>query len=161
MVNGWMTRITVMSGCPMPALISSPILPTGTGYTATKAGPGLPITPGAGLLSIMAAGSSRTGMDGCGFPDRNGPPPGLAGGTVPIIMAGRLWDPALESVSRLEVDTIPPPHYWSFVPHQYVASPQVRNYYVSQDRNVSIIHNTTVINNTVINNNGRNNNMGE
>jgi hypothetical protein len=55
----------------------------------------------------------------------------------------------------------PPPHYWSFVPHQYVSSPQVRNYYVNESRNVTIINNTTVINNTVINNNnGRNNNRG-
>ncbi len=25
----------------------------------------------------------------------------------------------------------PPPHYWNFVPHQYVTSPQVNNYYVN------------------------------
>ncbi len=52
----------------------------------------------------------------------------------------------------------PPPHYWSFVPHQYVASPQVNNYYVNESRNTTIINNTTVINNTVINNNNRNSN---
>jgi hypothetical protein len=48
----------------------------------------------------------------------------------------------------------PPPHYWCFVPHQYVASPQVNNYYVRETNNVTIINRTTVINNvTVINNN--------
>ncbi|HEV2481866.1 MAG TPA: DUF6600 domain-containing protein [Puia sp.] len=48
----------------------------------------------------------------------------------------------------------PPPHYWCFVPHQYVASPQINNYYVRETNNVTIINRTTVINNvTVINNN--------
>src|SRR5258708_31299241 len=53
----------------------------------------------------------------------------------------------------------PPAHYWSFVPHQYVTSPQVNNYRVNETRNVTIINNTTVINNTVINNNVTNNNI--
>jgi uncharacterized protein DUF6600 len=53
----------------------------------------------------------------------------------------------------------PPAHYWSFVPHQYVTSPQINNYYVSEQKNVTIINNTTVINNTVINNNVTNNNI--
>jgi hypothetical protein len=54
----------------------------------------------------------------------------------------------------------PPSHYWCFVPHQYVASPQVNNYYVSESRNTTIINNTTVINNTtIINNNTRNTNI--
>ena len=53
----------------------------------------------------------------------------------------------------------PPPHYWNFVPHQYVASPQVNNYTVNESRNTTIINNTTVINNTVINNNVRNTNI--
>ncbi|HEY4063400.1 MAG TPA: DUF6600 domain-containing protein [Puia sp.] len=51
----------------------------------------------------------------------------------------------------------PPPHYWSFVPHQYVTSPQIRNYYVNETRNVTIINNTTVINNNGRANNGGNN----
>ena len=51
----------------------------------------------------------------------------------------------------------PPPHYWSFVPHQYVASPQINNYYVRESNNVTIINRTTVINNTtIINHNGNN-----
>ena len=58
----------------------------------------------------------------------------------------------------------PPPHYWCFVPHQYVASPQVNNYYVRETNNVTIINRTTIINNTtVINNNNTtviNNNYG-
>lgn len=47
----------------------------------------------------------------------------------------------------------PPPHVWCFVPAQYVASPQVRNYYVNETQNVTIIQRTTVINNyTTVNN---------
>lgn len=47
----------------------------------------------------------------------------------------------------------PPPQYWCFVPHQYVGSPQIRNYYVNPTRNVTIINNTTIIRNTTIINN--------
>ena len=50
----------------------------------------------------------------------------------------------------------PPPHYWCFVPHQYIASPQVNNYYVREANNVTIINRTTIINNTTIVNNTRN-----
>ena len=51
----------------------------------------------------------------------------------------------------------PPAHYWCFVPHQYVTSPHVNNYYVEQTKNVTIIKNTTIINNTTVNNYGSNN----
>jgi hypothetical protein len=51
----------------------------------------------------------------------------------------------------------PPPHYWNFVPQQYVTSPHVNNYYVSEQQNVTIINNTTVIRNTTIVNNTVNN----
>jgi hypothetical protein len=51
----------------------------------------------------------------------------------------------------------PPPHYWSFVPQQYVTSPHVTNYYVNEQQNVTIINNTTVIHNTTIVNNTYNN----
>jgi hypothetical protein len=51
----------------------------------------------------------------------------------------------------------PPPHYWCFVPQQYVTSPHVNNYYVSEQQNVTIINNTTVIHNTTIVNNTVNN----
>jgi len=52
----------------------------------------------------------------------------------------------------------PPPHYWNFVPHQYIGNPHANNYYINESRNVTIIRNTTIINNTtVINNNGGNN----
>ena len=47
----------------------------------------------------------------------------------------------------------PPPQYWCFVPHQYVGSPQIRNYYVNETRNVTIVNNTTIIHNTTIVNN--------
>ena len=49
---------------------------------------------------------------------------------------------------------MPPAYSWCFVPHQYVGSPYVRNYYVNESRNVTIINHTTVINHvTVVNNN--------
>ena len=51
----------------------------------------------------------------------------------------------------------PPSNYWSFVPHRYVNSPSVNNYYVNETRNTTIINNTTVINNTIVNNNITNN----
>jgi hypothetical protein len=54
----------------------------------------------------------------------------------------------------------PPPHYWCFVPHEYITSPQVRNYYINENRNVTIIHNTTIINNTTVINNNNNRNRG-
>ena len=41
----------------------------------------------------------------------------------------------------------PPAHVWSFVPQQYVTSPHVNNYYVEENKNVTIINRTTVINN--------------
>ncbi|HEX4375161.1 MAG TPA: DUF6600 domain-containing protein [Puia sp.] len=76
---------------------------------------------------------------------------------------------------RINVDVAisnynPPANYWCFVPHQYVSSSSVSNYYVNESRNTTIINNTTVINNnytvnnnnttnnrTTVNNNGRNN----
>jgi hypothetical protein len=51
----------------------------------------------------------------------------------------------------------PPAHYWCFVPQQYVTSPHVNNYYVSEQQNVTIINTTTVIHNTTIVNNTVNN----
>jgi hypothetical protein len=54
----------------------------------------------------------------------------------------------------------PPPHYWCFVPHQYVASPQINNYYVRETNNVTIINRTTIINNTTVINHTRNNYYG-
>ncbi|MBS1567754.1 MAG: hypothetical protein JST39_25445 [Bacteroidetes bacterium] len=54
----------------------------------------------------------------------------------------------------------PPPHYWCFVPHQYITHPQINNYYVNENRNTTIINNTTVINNTtIVNNNVTNNHV--
>lgn len=48
-----------------------------------------------------------------------------------------------------------PASRWVFVPRQYIASPMVRNYYVNNSRNVTIIHNTTIINNVHVVNNSR------
>ena len=50
----------------------------------------------------------------------------------------------------------PPSHYWCFVPHRYIASPQINNYYVRETNNVTIINRTTIINNTTVVNNTRN-----
>ena len=41
----------------------------------------------------------------------------------------------------------PPPNYWNFVPRQYIGNPGWHNYYVNENRNVTIISNTTIINN--------------
>jgi hypothetical protein len=41
-----------------------------------------------------------------------------------------------------------PASYWTFVPRQYINSPQINNYYINNSRNVTIINNTTVINNS-------------
>ncbi|HEV9036346.1 MAG TPA: DUF6600 domain-containing protein [Puia sp.] len=54
----------------------------------------------------------------------------------------------------------PPPHYWCFVPHQYVSSPQLGNYYVRETNNVTIINRTTIIRNTTVINNNRNRHYG-
>jgi hypothetical protein len=71
------------------------------------------------------------------------------------------WAPLGPSVSMTVADGggyNPPPHYWCFVPHQYVTSPHINNYYVSEQQNVTIINNTTVIRNTTIIKNTYNNN---
>jgi hypothetical protein len=70
------------------------------------------------------------------------------------------WAPLGPSVSisvSLGGGYNPPPHYWNFVPHQYITSPHVNNYYVNEQKNVTIINNTTVIRNTTIVNNTVNN----
>lgn len=41
----------------------------------------------------------------------------------------------------------PPANYWNFVPRQYVGNPGWHNYYVNENRNITIISNTTIINN--------------
>lgn len=54
----------------------------------------------------------------------------------------------------------PPMYYWNFVPHRYIASPQVNNYYVRETNNVTIINQTTVIRNTTVMNRPRNSRYG-
>jgi hypothetical protein len=49
----------------------------------------------------------------------------------------------------------PPAYYWNFVPRQYIGNPGWHNYYVNQNRNVTIINNTTIINNYSGTNRGR------
>ncbi|SHM98045.1 DUF6600 domain-containing protein, partial [Mucilaginibacter sp. OK098] len=46
-----------------------------------------------------------------------------------------------------------PDNYWVCAPQRYINRPNIYNYYVPQQRAVTIIHNTTIINNTYINNN--------
>ena len=41
----------------------------------------------------------------------------------------------------------PPSHYWSFVPNRYMGNPGWHNYYVNENQNITIIHQTTIINN--------------
>jgi hypothetical protein len=40
-----------------------------------------------------------------------------------------------------------PYNYWAFVPHRYINSPRINNYYIDRQKNVTIINNTTIINN--------------
>ncbi|HTI93627.1 MAG TPA: DUF6600 domain-containing protein, partial [Puia sp.] len=54
----------------------------------------------------------------------------------------------------------PPTYYWNFVPHRYIASPQVNNYYVRETNNITIINQTTVIRNTTVMNRPRNSRYG-
>ncbi len=41
----------------------------------------------------------------------------------------------------------PPAYYWNFVPRQYMGNPGWHNYYVHDNRNLTIINQTTIINN--------------
>lgn len=66
------------------------------------------------------------------------------------------WAPLGPNLSISVTSYNPPSNYWCFVPHQYISSPHVNNYYINETRNVTIINNTTVINNTTIINNGSN-----
>ena len=54
----------------------------------------------------------------------------------------------------------PPTYYWNFVPHRYIASPQVNNYYVRETNNVTIINQTTVIRNATVMSRPRNSRYG-
>ncbi|HEY4965245.1 MAG TPA: DUF6600 domain-containing protein [Puia sp.] len=52
---------------------------------------------------------------------------------------------------RISVDVAlssydPPVNYWNFVPSHYMGNPGWHNYYVNENRNVTIIHQTTIIN---------------
>ena len=75
-VTGSTIRDTDMFGCRMPDLISGPIVQMGTGSIPMPAGPGHQIIVGAGRHSITGAGFMKAVMDGCGFPETNGRPPG-------------------------------------------------------------------------------------
>lgn len=63
------------------------------------------------------------------------------------------WAPLGPNVSEgMYGNYNPPSNYWCFVPHQYVNSPRVNTYVVTQENNITIINRSTVITNTVINN---------
>jgi len=71
------------------------------------------------------------------------------------------WAPLGPSVSlTIAGGYNPPPHYWCFVPHQYISSPHVSNYYVRETSNITIINRTTIINNTTVINRPRNQHYG-
>lgn len=55
---------------------------------------------------------------------------------------------------------IPPVFYWNFVPHRYISSPQVNNFYVRETNNVTIINQTTVLRNATMMNRPRNSRYG-
>jgi hypothetical protein len=57
------------------------------------------------------------------------------------------WAPLGPNISYADGGYTPPLYYWSFVPHRYVSSPQINNYYVREVNNVTIINRTTIINN--------------
>ncbi len=46
----------------------------------------------------------------------------------------------------------PPPHYWTFVPAEHIAKPNVTNYIVNNSSNTTIVKNVTIINNVTNNN---------
>lgn len=57
------------------------------------------------------------------------------------------WAPLGPGVGiNVSISSIPADR-WCFVPHQYINSPSVRNYYIDNSRNVTIYKNVTVINN--------------
>jgi hypothetical protein len=57
------------------------------------------------------------------------------------------WAPLSPGLSiNVSIGSIPPDR-WCFVPHQYINSPTINNYYVNSSQNVTIYKNVTVINN--------------
>jgi hypothetical protein len=63
------------------------------------------------------------------------------------------WAPLGPNISEgMYTSYNPPSNYWCFVPHQYVNSPRVNTYAITQENNITIINHTTIITNTVINN---------
>jgi hypothetical protein len=52
----------------------------------------------------------------------------------------------------------PPSNYWCFVPNQYINSSNVCNYYINENRNLTIINNSSIINNITTYNEGGNRN---
>jgi len=62
-----------------------------TGHIQIMAGPGSPITVGAGRRSTTVAGPIRMNTAGSGFQVTNGLLPGFAGAAAATITAGRHW----------------------------------------------------------------------
>ena len=59
------------------------------------------------------------------------------------------WAPLGPGISfNISIGSRIPYNYWTFVPRRYINSPRINNYYINQEKNVTIINNTTVINNT-------------
>jgi hypothetical protein len=70
------------------------------------------------------------------------------------------WAPLTPSVGfSISIGSYNPPvNYWCFAPHEYVTSPHVYDYCVSEKRNTTIVNNATIVNNTVISNHNSNRN---
>lgn len=63
------------------------------------------------------------------------------------------WAPLGPGVNFNTADSRIPYNYWAFVPHRYINSPRINNYYVNREKNVTIINSTTIINNVRTTNN--------
>jgi hypothetical protein len=65
------------------------------------------------------------------------------------------WAPLMPNISfSISLGSYNPPvNYWCFVPHEYIASNRINNYYVNVNRNTTIINSTTIINNRINNHN--------
>ncbi|MGH2647771.1 MAG: DUF6600 domain-containing protein [Ginsengibacter sp.] len=58
------------------------------------------------------------------------------------------WAPLGPGINiNISIGSQIPYNYWAFVPHRYINSPRINNYYVDRQKNITIINNTTIINN--------------
>ena len=124
----------------------SPTPPMETGSTRMPDGPGLPTTAGDGHLFHYGRWFYENGYGWMWIPGNQWAPAWVSWrgsgeyyGWAPLGPQGSV-NVALSSYN-------PPPNYWNFFPRQYIGNPGWHNYYVNENRNVTIINNTTIINN--------------